>query len=157
MRQHLIAALAVNHAVEIVAPLRQAPRAAIAQGDEIESGDAVSERLHLLVRHVPHHHGVGRVAELVVPHHHAEAADHATVLQVREPLNDLRLGQLQLRRDPGIGTRHEWQAVLNGSEQPPVAIIHRGTAPLDDLALLRWKRILVEPGFHSLSSNPRSM
>src|SRR3989344_3354067 len=66
IRQYFLAGLAVDHAIEIVAPRGQAPRAAVAERDEIEAGEAASERRRMVVGHVPHHHSVGAVTNLVV-------------------------------------------------------------------------------------------
>ena len=45
MRKNFFAVLAVNHAVEIVAPLRQAPRTAVTERDEIEARETAPERI----------------------------------------------------------------------------------------------------------------
>ena len=87
----------MNHAIQVEAPLRQVTRPTVAERNEIETGQASPEFTHLLIRHVPHHHGVGTVTDLMMPHHHAEAANHSAGLKLLQTRHDLGLAQAQTR------------------------------------------------------------
>jgi len=77
------AVFAVDHAKQVVRPVRQLPGAAVAQVDLARGRQALAERTDQRIGHIPHHHGIGCVAQLMVAHHHAKALDDAAVRPAR--------------------------------------------------------------------------
>ena len=76
---------------------------------------------HLVVRHIPHHHGVGAVAEFVVAHHHAEAPHHAGLLEAPQARDDLAFAESDAVADLGEWTLYQRQALGDGGQQAPVS------------------------------------
>jgi len=123
VRQYVLAGLAMDHAVQVEAPLRQVARTAVTERDEIEFSETASQLAHLRIRHVPHHHGVGAVADLMMPHHHTETANHTAGLKLLQAGHDLGLAQAQTRANLRERARYQRQAALDSRQQPPVRII----------------------------------
>ena len=63
------------------------------------------------------------VADLMMPHHHTEAANHSACLQLLQTRHDLGLAQAQTRANLRKRARHQRQAALNRGQQSAVRLI----------------------------------
>ena len=122
---------AVNHAVQVVAPTRQAPGAPVAQRHAGDPTEPRADLIDLTVRNIPNDHCVRRVAELMVPYDDAQAFDKARVKEVSQPADDGLLVHTERSGDLGIRTGLERQAVLNDRDEATIERVG-GT--------LRWRR-----------------
>ena len=98
----------MHHAEEVVRPVRQRALRAGSKGSPRFRARAPRRAAsHVLVGDVPHAHGVGRVAELAVPHDDAEALDdagRASRRRVRAPYASVSPARC---REGRVGARHE--------------------------------------------------
>ena len=81
MRQHRIPVLAVNHAKQVIRPVRQHAWSAITQGYKFETTDTMPQVGHLAVVDIEHQHGIGTVTQFVMPHDHTKAFYRTLFLQ----------------------------------------------------------------------------
>ena len=69
------------HREQVVTPVRQAARAAVAQSHCGLAGQPAANFGNSVIGHIPDHHGVGGITQFPVPHHHAKAPDDAKFQQ----------------------------------------------------------------------------
>ena len=74
--------MTMNHAEQVVAPVRQAPGTAVAQGNKFQFAQTCTQLANFVVGDVPYHHGVGTVTQFVMAHHYTHALDNAQPNQV---------------------------------------------------------------------------
>ncbi len=109
-------------------------RPAVAEVDQAGTAHALAHGIHLLVGHVPDHHGIGAEAQFVMAHDDAETLDHALLLQARQAREHVPLVEAEGLRELGVGMGHQRQAVLDGGNQRMVpGVRHEG------LGRWRWR------------------
>ena len=116
----LVARMPVQHGEEVIGPVRQGARAAVAMADEIERADLRAKRVHHGVVHVPDAHPVGGHAKGVVVGGKGHTADHARRLHRADTVQHLALGQAKPARDLGIGRRYQRQPAGGGGDDAAV-------------------------------------
>src|SRR5689334_12945144 len=129
----------MHHAEEVVGPQRGSPRAAITERDLRIAGKTPGDLIDLLVRHVPDGHGIGAVAELVVPHDAAKSRDDSGGPEVVEPADDVALVELEPVGHGTVWRLYQRQPVFDGGEDAAVARIGRIFRIIGDLAWGRWR------------------
>jgi hypothetical protein len=95
--------LAVNHAEEVVGPVRRPTGTSVAKGHGGMRREPTGNIPDIVVGHVEDHHGVGTVSELPVTNHHAESLDGATGSELSNTTDYLMLVDSHLLGHLGEG------------------------------------------------------
>jgi hypothetical protein len=116
----LLAACAMHHGEQVVGPIGQAARTAVAVGDEFQGADLCPEFVDARVVDIPHRHAVGGIADGVMIRHRTDAADDAGIEHASQAGDDLVAGNSELQADRIVRPRQARQAGLGGDHQAPV-------------------------------------
>src|SRR5690554_1058894 len=96
LAQYPLPVNAVNHAEQVVGPVGQSAGALVAQGYKGYGSECAAKFTHLLIGHIPYHHGVGPVTQGAVLHDQAGALDQPLILPVADGAHHLLFAQAGL-------------------------------------------------------------
>lgn len=108
---------AVDHAEQVVAPLRQAPGALVTQVHPPRAAQALADFIDQRIRHVQHQHCVGHIAQGAVVEHQADAAKQALVAPLLHLLQHLVVMGADLFGEVFIRPRDDRQTALQALAQ----------------------------------------
>ena len=113
---HLLAFAAVNHAEQVVRPVRQSPRALVTEVHACGLAKFAADLIDLIIRNVHHQHGVGAKAHGAVLEHQAHAAKQSALAPAADLIKHRLLVGTDALGQHLIGPCGQWQA---GFEQAP--------------------------------------
>ena len=120
LKLHLGAITAVDHAIQVVAPVRKRATAAIAQRHCRLAGERLAEAIDVRIRNIPHAHRVRRVAHLPMAHDDAEPRDHAVIEPARNSRYHLGFTDACVFGYGGIRGKHQRQPLLQRGDHAAV-------------------------------------
>ena len=122
----LVTVAPVHHSEQVVRPVGQQARTMVAVAHELKRADLRTELTEFLIRHIPHGHTVGLIAERVMVRYGADAPDDAALQHALHPRHHLRGRHAKAFGQGVVRPRHQWQATLGLDDQTPVGGIQRG-------------------------------
>jgi hypothetical protein len=109
---HAAPVLAVDHAEQIVRPIRQSPRSSVAKGNGRILGKSLGRHTYGFIGYVPDDHGVGAKTQFAVAHDDAESFDNASGLKVAHNCQDRLFVAADIVGDEGEGARRQRDPIL---------------------------------------------
>ena len=127
LRLHRCALTAMDHAKQVVAPVRQAPWPLVAQGDARRAAQALADFIDQRIGHVQHQHRIGHIAQGAMVEHQADAAEQALFLPLLHLLQHLQMVGADLLCEVFIGPRNARQPTLQALAQvEQLLVVQRG-------------------------------